>query len=237
VPVPAGLVVGADGLRSTVARAVDASVLHRGSSAGALVYGYWPMPSPLRPEGSRYRWFYRSRTSAGVIPTNDGSACIWAGLPADAFAERRHLGLAELMGEVLASAAPEIAELVAGHPTPRLFGFPGVPAMLRTPVGPGWALVGDAGWFKDPLTAHGISDALRDAEFLAQAALGGSPAAFRRYQQRRDELSLPLLRAAEPVVGYGWTDDEIPDLLRTESAAMKPEVAALRALDLETRAA
>jgi flavin-dependent dehydrogenase len=42
-----------------------------------------------------------------------------------------------------------------------------VPGYLRRAAGPGWALVGDTGYFKDPLTAHGISDAMRDAEFLS----------------------------------------------------------------------
>ena len=49
---------------------------------------------------------------------------------------------------------------------------------MRQAFGPGWALVGDAGYFKDPLTAHGISDALRDAELLANAAAGGTTAHF-----------------------------------------------------------
>ena len=63
------------------------------------------------------------------------------------------------------------------------------------PSGPGWALVGDAGSFKDPLTAHGITDALRDAELLARAAVDGSAAAFEHYEQMRDELTVPLLES------------------------------------------
>ena len=45
----------------------------------------------------------------------------------------------------------------------------GMPNHLRHPVGPGWALVGDAGYHRDPITGHGISDAFRDAELLATA--------------------------------------------------------------------
>lgn len=37
------------------------------------------------------------------------------------------------------------------------------------PYGPGWALAGDAGYTKDPVTAQGISDAFADAESLAGA--------------------------------------------------------------------
>ena len=37
------------------------------------------------------------------------------------------------------------------------------------PYGPGWALVGDAGYHKHPITAFGITDAFRDAEAVASA--------------------------------------------------------------------
>ena len=106
-----------------------------------------------------------------------------------------------------------------------------MPGYLRRAAGPGWALVGDAGYFKDPLTAHGISDALRDAEFLSRAVVDGGPDALRDYERTRDRLSLPLFDAAEAIAGYGWDLSEIRDLLLSESAAMKPEVAALRGLD------
>jgi 2-polyprenyl-6-methoxyphenol hydroxylase-like FAD-dependent oxidoreductase len=43
------------------------------------------------------------------------------------------------------------------------------PNYLRQACGPGWALVGDAGYHRDPITGHGITDAFRDAELLARA--------------------------------------------------------------------
>ena len=224
----APLTIGADGLRSTVARLAGAPTVRRGAAASALVYGYWPSPS-----ASHYDWFYRPGVSAGIIPTNDGQVCIWAGLPAERFAdERRRGGLADLFTRVLAEAAPEAAALVAR--TERigaLRGFPGVPGYLRRATGPGWALVGDAGYFKDPLTAHGISDALRDAEFLTRAVIDGGQDALAEYERTRDRLSLPLLDVAESIAAYRWDLGEIRELLLAESAAMKPEVAALRALD------
>ena len=106
-----------------------------------------------------------------------------------------------------------------------------MPGYLRRATGPGWALVGDAGYFKDPLTAHGISDALRDAEFLTRAVVDGGRDALAEYERTRDRLSLPLLDVAESIAAYRWDLGEIRELLLTESAAMKPEVAALRALD------
>ena len=106
-----------------------------------------------------------------------------------------------------------------------------MPGYLRRATGPGWALVGDAGYFKDPLTAHGITDALRDAEFLTRAVVDGGRDALAEYERTRDRLSLPLLDVAESIAAYRWDLGEIRELLLAESAAMKPEVAALRALD------
>jgi len=225
--IPAPLVVGADGLRSTVARLVDAPAVYRGGAASAIAYGYWP-----HPDATHYDWFYRPGVSAGIIPTNGGDACVWAGLPAGRFADERRLGLDELFARVLGEAAPEAAALFpAGSRRGPLRGFPGVPGVLRRATGPGWALVGDAGYFKDPLTAHGISDALRDAELLARAAADGRREALVEYGRTRDRLSLPLLAVAESIVGYEWDLTRIRELLLAESAAMKPEVAALRGLD------
>ncbi|HVH24428.1 MAG TPA: NAD(P)/FAD-dependent oxidoreductase [Pseudonocardia sp.] len=236
-PIRAELTVGADGLRSGTAREVRARTTWRGAAASAIVYGYWPSPSSW----PHYRWFYRPGSSAGIIPTKDGQVCIWAGLPAARFADERRDGLDALLARTLARVAPEAAELVAaGGRTEPVRGFPGAPARLRQAVGAGWALVGDAGSFKDPLTAHGITDALRDAELLARAAVVGTPAAFGGYQRIRDELTVPLLEVAEQIVGYRWGGAEIRPLLLAESAAMKPEVAYLRGLDVlapERRAA
>jgi flavin-dependent dehydrogenase len=106
-----------------------------------------------------------------------------------------------------------------------------VAAFQRVPVGPGWALVGDAGYFKDPITAHGITDALRDAEFLARAVADGGPDALADYERTRDRLSLALLEVTDSIAAYRWDLSQIRELLLTQSAAMKPEIAALRALD------
>jgi flavin-dependent dehydrogenase len=120
--------------------------------------------------------------------------------------------------------------------TGRLRGFGGLPGYLRRAGGPGWTLVGDAGYFKDPLSTHGMSDALRDAELLARAlvdALGGAPepAALAGYQQVRDRLSTALFDVVEQVSGYGWSEEELRRLLRAMSAAMSDEIDLLLALD------
>ena len=76
---------------------------------------------------------------------------------------QRHL-LARLAGDT---------DLVAAPPVGSVRFFRGMPAQLRRPYGVGWALVGDAGWWKDPLSTHGITDAFRDAE-LGAAVIAGS---------------------------------------------------------------
>jgi 2-polyprenyl-6-methoxyphenol hydroxylase-like FAD-dependent oxidoreductase len=73
-----------------------------------------------------------------------------------------------------------------------------LPNYFHKPYGPGWALVGDAGHHKDPITAQGISDAFRDAEELAAGlddALSGRRGfddAMASYQQTRDQRALPM---------------------------------------------
>lgn len=105
--------------------------------------------------------------------------------------------------------------------------FPGLTGYLRDAAGPGWALVGDAGYFKDPITAHGITDALRDAEILARVVTAGGPGAVSRYQAERDELSLRLFRVTGRIASFAWTADEIGDHLLELSDAMAEEVTAM----------
>ena len=89
-----------------------------------------------------------------------------------------------------------------------------------------------------PITAHGITDALRDAELLARAVLeaprGGGRAqldAVGDYERTRDRLSEPLFDITERIASYGWDLIELREHLRELSRAMRPEVDALLALD------
>jgi len=114
--------------------------------------------------------------------------------------------------------------------------FGGLPGYVRRPWGPGWALVGDAGYWKDPIGAHGLTDALRDAELLAIAVVAAADgraedAAFEEYHRTRDELSLPLFGVVDEIAMMQWTDAEIPGLVLRLSAAMNEEVDAIARLD------
>jgi 2-polyprenyl-6-methoxyphenol hydroxylase-like FAD-dependent oxidoreductase len=95
--------------------------------------------------------------------------------------------------------------------------------------------VGDAGYFKDPLTAHGITDALRDAELLARAIVRGTAAAFADYETTRHDLSLRLFELTDEIASFAWSDSEVQALHRAFSSEMSREVRALAALEPFTR--
>ena len=229
VEVDADLVVGADGVWSTVADAVGARVLEQGLHAGAVWCTY---VTGLPHDG--YRWFYRPGAAAGFIPTNGGATSVFAGMPAHRFQVPGRAGRwAALLSSFAAAAPGAVDQLRAATPVEPVRGWPGLKGRRRQAHGPGWALVGDAGYFKDPLGTHGITQAMRDAELLAGAvapSLGsaaGLDTALAGYQARRDALSGELFAATDALASYDWDVDEVTLLLRRLSSAMSDEVDAL----------
>ena len=216
-------VIGADGLRSTVGRLVGAEPYHVGRHASSNVYAYW---EDLDMEG--YHWYYRPGVSVGAIPTNDGRICIFASSPPKRFSEEIRFDIAAGYHRVLEETSPELAETVArGRRVGSLHGFPGQVGFFRQSWGRGWALVGDAGYFKDPITAHGISDALRDAELLARAIVQGSEKALADYQSTRDALSRGLFEVSDGIASFEWDLEAVKSMHLTLSKEMNREVAAL----------
>jgi flavin-dependent dehydrogenase len=227
--IDAGIVIGADGLRSRIASSVGAPIERAGTGSTAVVYGYW---TGLATDG--YEWVYRPGAVAGVIPTNGGQACIFAG----AAPGRLGAGGIEALYEVLVAAAPALADRVAAAIPPRTVRrFAGPPGFIRRCWGPGWALVGDAGYWKDPISVHGLTDALRDAELVARAVVAGDgdaadeAEALAEYQATRDRLSAELFETVDVIARHDWTEDEIPGLLLRLSSAMAEEVEVLAGLD------
>jgi len=109
---------------------------------------------------------------------------------------------------------------------------------MRESYGPGWALVGDAGYFKDPISAHGLTDAMRDAELLARAVLdgwrdGASLDALAGYQETRDRISGDLFGITDRIASQRWDDAEISELLIRLSASMQSEVELLSSFTAE----
>ena len=185
----ARVVIGADGARSRVAAAAGAGRYHHKPMLAVAYYSYW---SGFPADGAR--WAVRPRRAAGALSTNDGLTMVVAAWPAAEFQamkkdlERNYLAvLRSVFGDRLAGARRE--ERLAGG---------GAANHFRTPYGPGWALVGDAGYLKDPVTAQGITDAFHDAELCTQAVyetFAGRRTwteAMAGYQRRRDARVLPL---------------------------------------------
>jgi flavin-dependent dehydrogenase len=121
----------------------------------------------------------------------------------------------------------------AGQPAEKYRAFPGHPGILRQSHGPGWALVGDAAYFKDPITAHGITDALCNAELLARAVSRGTDEALAEYQSRRDALCHDLSQITDSIASYDWTVEELKQLHLDLSKAMNREVEAMLQLNGE----
>jgi len=223
VPIRARLTIGADGIGSVVAREVDAPYLSRGLASSALLYRYVPsMPS------DGYVWGYGDSAAAGLIPTNAGETCVFVSSTPDRMRPLRRHGVEAAFDTLLDAVPTPLAEAVrAGGRPGRVHGWRGVPGHVRQSYGAGWALVGDAGYFKDPITTHGLTDALRDAELLADAVLTSGlddPRALAPYQLTRDRLSARLVEVTESVCGYDWEPDHIRTLLRQVSASMSDEL-------------
>jgi 2-polyprenyl-6-methoxyphenol hydroxylase-like FAD-dependent oxidoreductase len=156
---------------------------------------------------------------------------------ASATPERIGRGGTGVIESIVHASAPELAERLRAAQAPAgTRTFRGHPGFMRTPWGNGWALVGDAGYFKDPLSTHGITDALRDAELVARAlaaVIEGADEthALAAYQATRDALSLPLFEVIDTIASHQWSNAEIGDLLRRLASSMTDEVELLSGLD------
>ncbi|RAQ94171.1 NAD(P)/FAD-dependent oxidoreductase [Thermogemmatispora tikiterensis] len=188
----ARIVIGADGVHSLVARQVQAPVYNARPAFQCAYYSYW---SGVELSGTEF--YPRERRGFGVLPTHQGLTCIVVGWPHEEF----HTYRADVEGNFLKTLdlAPALAERVRqGRREERFSGTAELYNFFRRPYGPGWALVGDAGYHKDPITAQGISDAFRDAELVAEAVdaglTGSQPLeeALASYEQRRNEAAMPL---------------------------------------------
>lgn len=189
----ARIVIGADGRHSLVARAVAAAEYETIPALTCLYYSYW---SGVEVEPGKADLYFGPGRSASLMPTNDGLTTVIVQAPRREFDELRR----DVSTSFEASLAriPELAARVrAGRREERFRGTGDLDNAFRVPWGPGWALVGDAGCRKDPITAQGISDALRDAALLADALdacwSGVEPeaAALERYRQERDAIEIP----------------------------------------------
>jgi flavin-dependent dehydrogenase len=230
VEIGARYVIGADGLRSRVAYSAGAAIDEARPPGGATQYAYY-----AGVPWTGIELFVAERSFAGVFPTPHGQACVWVCTPsADAKAARRSNGSrVEAFGELLERSAPQLTErLRHAHRTSPVQGMLRMPNRVHQAFGPGWALVGDAGYHRDAVTAHGISDAFRDAELLAVAidqALGAEAdetAALALYQRQRDQALREVFEITCRLGAYPAVPAFIA-LQKQLSAAIDSEAAAL----------
>jgi 2-polyprenyl-6-methoxyphenol hydroxylase-like FAD-dependent oxidoreductase len=229
--IEADIVIGADGLHSTVAQHVGAPRVVEGRYAAGVLYSYW---ENLPVDG--YYWRFQTDASIGAIPTNDGATCVFASVPSGRFRSEIQGDASSAYRRIIREVSTQFdGRLDEARQVEPVRGFGGHVGFIKRGAGDGWALVGDAGYFKDPATAHGITDALRDAELLARAIMKGTTAAFADYETTRHDLSRRLFELTDDIASFVWTDTELQALHRAFSAEMSREVRALAALDPCTR--
>ena len=188
----ARVVIGADGRHSHVARAVEPEQYN---DKPQLLCGYYTYWSGLPMDG-RFENYIRPERAFAAWPTHDDLTLVIGGWPFAEFEankgdiEGNYLKMLEL--------APPFAERIRAAKREARFVGTAVPNFFRQPYGPGWALVGDAGYNKDFITAQGMHDAFRDAELCVTALdewfSGARPfdAAMGHYQNTRDQQVLPM---------------------------------------------
>ena len=159
----APIVIGADGRSSVLAKAARAEAYDERAALQGGYYGYW---SGVDVRG-RFEIHIGEGCGAGIAETHDGLAMMVGGWPIADYEGARHDHVTSYVG--LLDRLPSLGERMRGAKLQSRVLGGATPNFFRKPYGPGWALVGDAGYCKDPITAQGIADAFRDADAVAEA--------------------------------------------------------------------
>jgi flavin-dependent dehydrogenase len=187
----ARVVVGAGGRNSQVVKRLRPETYNEKPNLQWAFYTYW---RDLPVDG--FETFIRPDRGWAAAPTNNGLTMLVVGWPiAEAAAYKADVEANYLRTLGL---SPAFASRVARATRVERFTGGSVPNYFCKPFGPGWALVGDAGYNKDPITAQGITDAFHDAELCVtalDATFSGSASfddAMGSYQRTRDARVMPL---------------------------------------------
>ncbi|MUL63905.1 hypothetical protein BOO86_05460 [Mycobacterium sp. CBMA 234] len=174
----ARLVVGADGRNSTIGNLVAA---RKYNVVPNQRFAYWAFFSgahiPAEPTNVFHRWGDKFVIAA---PCDDGLYQVIV-VPELAALPKYRTDLESIFMEHALSCAPVAEALDGAQRVSKFFGMLHWTGFFREPCGPGWALVGDAGHFKDPSPGRGIGDAFSQVDALVPAiveGLGGSPDAM-----------------------------------------------------------
>lgn len=200
----ARIVIGADGMNSLVARAVKAPKFSPKPRLEGVIFSYW---SGVRVD--KFEVHIRPYRGAFAIPTNNGLTLVASAWAARDLPSARQ-GLEENYLRTMREVSPHMHDRVLAGRREEGFVVGSVNNYFRKPHGPGWALAGDAGYLKDPVTASGITDAFRDADLLSEAVDAGLSgrrpleAALADFEVKRNEQSRAMydftcqLAALEP---------------------------------------
>ncbi|MDQ3878455.1 MAG: FAD-dependent monooxygenase, partial [Actinomycetota bacterium] len=229
----ARFVVGADGRNSIVARSVEPPNVRYRDALGAGFYSYF-----ADLECTSAELYLHERHFSVAFPTNSGLTLVAAGQPPEVFddwkrdIETHFLEHCDTLGDL----GPRVRAAIRAE---KFVGAADLPNFLRQSWGPGWALVGDASYHKDPTPADGITDAFRGADLLSDALnailSGAEPedVAFQRFQHDLEDASLPLYEQTMTMSCFDVppTDRmaaffEIANLHQKEIEKMSQEVAA-----------
>ncbi len=209
------LVIGADGPHSFVARSVRALSYHTRPTLTCSYQSYW---SGVPVDGAEL--YIRDGQFIVAGTTNEGLAQVAVVWPIERFHTVR-ADIEDAFFRALDTHAQDLAERVrSGRREERFYGMADLPNYFRKPFGPGWALVGDAGYHKDPITAQGISDALTGAELLAEAVDAGLSGrlpldeALAGYQRQRDEAVMPMYDLTVQLAGLQPPPGPMQELFR-----------------------
>jgi 2-polyprenyl-6-methoxyphenol hydroxylase-like FAD-dependent oxidoreductase len=216
----ARLVIGADGMRSTVAQLVAAPYTVQDALMTCAYYTYW---SDVPAEGVEL--YERPGGWVAAVRTNDEATLVLAYFPQSRFREIR-TDAGRAYDDQIRTTAPALYERLRGRaPVERLHGSGDQRNFFRQATGPGWVLVGDAGHHKDSITARGMSDAFQQAESLVGETgnvLGGDPAqldaALARFAEDRDETLAPGYQATLNVARLAPPNEQRLTLLRAVQA-------------------
>ncbi|NUT47156.1 MAG: FAD-dependent oxidoreductase [Saccharothrix sp.] len=211
----ARLVIGADGVRSTVADLVNARIYDDQPSKTCAYYTYWSGVPGTTGTGPypHTELYMRDRRAIGAVATHDGLALIGAYFPQRDFLRVRTEAMSAYQAAVR-TAAPDLYDrMTAGHRVERLYGVGRQPNFFRDASGPGWVLLGDAGHHQDSVTAWGITNAFRQARLLATllpAHLDDRSRldeALHEFARRRDAVLRPTYDTALRVAELAVTPD------------------------------